>query len=674
MGTSPCLPNATTNNAVEVGSYDVAVLANDCNPRYHFTPSHTNTCFTSHPYTNTKTNTNTPIVTRFIALAPFQSGKQKIPKEQKCIHALSLQPLTTLTTTSTHTTALPSPYTTILLPPPPPPATAMPMNVSSMMSQTSSSYSYFGNNNQMNHSKRKRENDNDNNDVDENNTSLFVHGLHKDVTGQLSNARSSLVYNYFQPYGCINVRIPTSRRNTYPTYCFLDFPTHDQAKSCLAKLQQQSTNFTINNVPLSIKWSTSKPQNQNQQQPPKKTRLTEQDAIDSSSLFLRVPQMNENGIEAQLQHIQQMAQTCLEDAMNQDNEGEDKITADNEPALKVNLRLTKTTTNNDHLNFGFLDFASHVAANMAIATLTGDVNGGTLLDNTVDNAQLYWAKPYTPAAATTITTNSCWFCLASPNCDQSLIVRVQKEMYIAMSRGPMHPQHCILVPIAHDTDTTPGIFTPSYSKTTAMEILDTLNQLCQTTFHSNKDIHGVFIFERAIPTKAGVLHSHLQCIPLSTIQASTNIIDTFIEMTKSNNMDPNLQEVDMVNQQTTDTNGSSELILSTLHQQLNQKDQDETSSLLGYFYAQIVTYSSSSDDNEDTRTVTSRRFLYKHVSTNTVVPVQLGRQVVATVLDQQDLADWKNCTESKQEEENTIQFRQLLSSMEQQPEEKNEKE
>ena len=130
-------------------------------------------------------------------------------------------------------------------------------------------------------------------------------------------------------------------------------------------------------------------------------------------------------------------------------------------------------------------------------------------------------------------------------------------------------------------------------------------------------------------------------------------------------------------QPTTDTNGEgSELILSTLHQQFNQKkdqEDDEEKKILGYFYAQIVTYSSSSDDDDDddttTRTVRNRCFLYKHVSTNnTIVPVQFGREVVATVLDQPNLANWKSYTVSKQEEENTIHFRKLLSSsMEPQP-------
>ena len=140
-------------------------------------------------------------------------------------------------------------------------------------------------------------------------------------------------------------------------------------------------------------------------------------------------------------------------------------------------------------------------------------------------------------------------------------------------------------------------------------------------------------------------------------------------------------------QPTTDTNGEgSELILSTLHQQFNQKkdqeDDEESSSLLGYFYAQIVTYSSSSSSDRTTRTVTNRRFLYKHVSTNNddntiIVPVQFGREVVATVLDQPNLANWKNCTVSQQEEENTIQFRKLVSSSiepQPEPEQNNDKE
>eukprot|EP00956_Cyclotella_meneghiniana_P005353 scaffold6753_cov36-Cyclotella_meneghiniana.AAC.3 len=74
-----------------------------------------------------------------------------------------------------------------------------------------------------------------------NNTSLFLHGLHRDAMGVLSY---EVLMDAFRPFGCHTVRYPRSSSNTGSSssnrgggssYVFLDFNSHDEALACLQK-------------------------------------------------------------------------------------------------------------------------------------------------------------------------------------------------------------------------------------------------------------------------------------------------------------------------------------------------------------------------------------------------------------------------------------------------------
>ena len=44
---------------------------------------------------------------------------------------------------------------------------------------------------------------------------------------------------------------------------------------------------------------------------------------------------------------------------------------------------------------------------------------------------------------------TCWFCLASPKCEERLIVEVYQHWYVAVPKGQMTDQHLMVVPIGH---------------------------------------------------------------------------------------------------------------------------------------------------------------------------------------------------------------------------------
>ena len=43
----------------------------------------------------------------------------------------------------------------------------------------------------------------------------------------------------------------------------------------------------------------------------------------------------------------------------------------------------------------------------------------------------------------------CWFCMASPQFEDHLVVTIGEEVYLASPKGALVPEHALIVPIAH---------------------------------------------------------------------------------------------------------------------------------------------------------------------------------------------------------------------------------
>ena len=46
-------------------------------------------------------------------------------------------------------------------------------------------------------------------------------------------------------------------------------------------------------------------------------------------------------------------------------------------------------------------------------------------------------------------TQECWFCLSSATCEKHLITNVGNELYVTLPKGPIVPNHALIVPIEH---------------------------------------------------------------------------------------------------------------------------------------------------------------------------------------------------------------------------------
>jgi hypothetical protein len=697
-----------------IGNYDVAEVASKCRPRYHIAPAllqtiqgedqkqdgegsssssnGTTTSFfiQSLPYTNPPSALASGVMknyhtSRFLALCPVVDAKtQKINgKAKKYIHALGIQPLwsmdrITATAVPENTVVVPCPYTdesyqkdgmqngkngSI-----------MNTNVGLSEAQARRILSEDGHGGQdyrWNIKNRKRPLHNQVFGGDDpTNCTLFLHGLQNDATGGATLNRDNLL-NAFHSRGCIQVRYPA--KGEYPNYCFLDFESHDQAKQCLKDCGGEEV---VLQIQLTMKWGSGGRRGAPPPPPPHghvgiygapatkraKTRLTEAEAADSTTLFvhLNLASMTEELCAHGIQSIGKLAQDKLEEAINADG-GTDRVTVEEEPALKVSARQMPGKQ-----NCAFLDFASHAAASMALATLTGSVDGGLLQsdvgsdDDTLKDAlrevQLWWARPKdTPSGGDGHGHNlqfrsqhfpadarkDCWFCLASPTCEKHLIVSVLDNCYITMPKGPVNKHHALLVPVNHSVDeaTSKRPILGAFLDPTPGAIADLEAAKEKLRKYALEELESdLFVFERAIPTRGGY-HAHINCIPIAK-GLGAKIRTTMLSAAAMTNRGNGFELRELQNPDISVTNI------------LKNADDD---GLVGYFYAEVP----FGENGE------IKRFLYtaldKGDGFRKQVPLQFGREVLASVLGDNNLAHWKGCVKSTEvEEEYTQAFRKAF--------------
>jgi len=524
------------------------------------------------------------------------------------------------------------------------------------------------------------------------NCSLFLHGLNKDPGNTLT---MDALMDAFRPFGCIGIRFPKPKMNrgghyqnnqaTKPSYAFLDFNTHDEASQCLADLKGEAV---VRNIMLTMKWSSSPNKRPHLEggmaphhnmhmgmgipppPPPRnRNRLTEAEAADSTTLFLRLPStLQSSAYPDELETMRLLAQGTMEDELNVgvSLDSPDRITAKDEPALRVSVRHP-----NADMNYGFLEFCSHAAALTTLVALTGHEDGGMVSEEKLavsclitedmkkkDISHLrgvtfFWAKGGQQKSADGTNANShglkfnkrhfppdsrtdCWFCLASPCLEKHLIVAVYDECYITMPKGAVNESHALIVPVEHGGD---GALVDKKLAPEMESVKSKLRLHARTAL--KKDL---FVFERCIQTKGGY-HTHVQCIPVDA-DSGPMIQSKMLEMASRAGFA--LKEI------------TSDLGLNALEEDWSQ----------GYFYAEIPLPGGGDE---------YRRFIYRagaagdgnnnnggggyHHGRGTV-PLQFGREVLAEVMGNADIAQWKACVVSKEkEEELTAAFRTSLSKV-----------
>jgi diadenosine tetraphosphate (Ap4A) HIT family hydrolase len=666
-------------------SYDVADIALKSRPRYHMAfqqPSQGDSLqyYQSPPFSHMLSTISTRSIThtgRFIALCPVPNDTSPPAQSQKFLHAIGIIPLNSMSTMSDTIekcsgAILSNPYSDVSYPiddvplkdsahePRQHPAVGGLSEAAArrIMAETSSNDNpqFRWSTSAAPANKRPRTEP----EVDPSNCTLFVHGLQQDTTGQLIHAARSanennLLYQALKSFGIEKVRVPPRKTSNY---AFLDFPTHDQAADCL---RITGGFLEVLGLPLTLKWA-SRPQAPN----PGPKRLTEPEARDSSTLYFKYTasrlvapsEPTNRSIEDVGETLRHWMERTLEVAlMGDDGKEEDMVHAADEPALQVKLHLPKSVVDESDSKgsaFGFLNFASHAAASMALAILTGSTDGGRIVDDQQSaqfsklqtNASpqssiltpemgiyLHWANDYVQPDIASQEKNvvqsedgfqferkhfppdsrkDCWFCLASPSCEKHLITGVFDTCYITLPKGPIHPGHVLIVPVQHSSQ---GALKDPMVAQEMETIKAKLRQHASISYDSD-----LFVFERAIQTKGGY-HTHVQCVP---VPRALGLKLQSALLTQCRKFSIDIREIN------TDVG---------LHALFNEND-DERQSDGGYFYAEIPMLG---------RQV--KRFLYRAKARSPTasgrdrsgVSMQLGREIVALVLEDPKLAHWRSC-------------------------------
>lgn len=627
----------------ELGSYDVAEIAAMCKPRYHVSPSMdqvNNLHFAALPYRNSFNEPSRKChISRFIALGKVQGVK--VQKDKKFLHAVNIITLTNLDQQSLYdgvANAMACPYTSDnylvsgttdrLLSSNGEKAAVKTGGLSeaaarSIMIESSSSSAGDTQGYRWSSSKRKRQAVKD----DPYNNTLHISWRHEECSENIAGVD---ILQKLAPYGCNKVRLPPPRSTTVDSsvnkFGFLEFESHDKAKSCLMEFTDTSTGncgMQIGGIFFHFNWGKGGAMSRGDT---KKARLTEVEALESSSLFFsvkrKIPELTTDEFSTYLEYMRVIAEKGLEDAI-QDGEStsETRLTAMDEPALAVEKSLAGQQN-----SYGFLRFASHAAASMAVQVLTGSLDGGIIMPdnlegpykNDLSSAVLYWAPPPKKGSEKSShnfhkkhfpadSRKDCWFCLASPTCEQHLIVTVRDTCYVAMPKGPLDDFHALIIPVGHDDGKVGALCGSS-----AGEVDEVKEQL--RSFLRSKLNKEMFVFERALQTKGGY-HSHVQCIPLH-LAGVKDLYSSLIKM--SSNLNLEFREVE------------SDLGLRAI---ITSSDGE------GYFYAEIPTSS-----GKPRRLICVIPSAYEVSDKKKMsVPLQFGREVAAACMGRKDKIHWKEC-------------------------------
>ncbi|XP_039300749.1 CWF19-like protein 1, partial [Nilaparvata lugens] len=195
----------------------------------------------------------------------------------------------------------------------------------------------------------------------------------------------------------------------------------------------------------------------------------------------------------------------------------------------------------------------------------------------------------------TFDQDKCWFCLASPEVEKHLVISIGTEVYLALAKGGLVPDHLLILPVAHHQST-------SSVPSTVSEEIKQFKSALKKYFKSKRK--AVVFFERNYKTS----HLQIQVVPVPI--GATEILKAEFEAgaeMENFNLDELPEQTDL--------------------QQIAPPGTP-------YFFVELP----------------SGEKLFHRVRKN--FPLQFGRDVLASepVLNMEERADWRECKLTKEEE------------------------
>ncbi|XP_062010688.1 zinc finger CCCH domain-containing protein 64-like [Rosa rugosa] len=204
-------------------------------------------------------------------------------------------------------------------------------------------------------------------------------------------------------------------------------------------------------------------------------------------------------------------------------------------------------------------------------------------------------------------STECWFCLSSSKIESHLFISLGEHYYCALAKGPLVEDHVLLIPIGHSPNT---LSLPSECEMELGKFQDSLKK-----FYKKQDKEVVF-FEWASKRST---HANLQVVPIPSAKAAS--------------------------------------VQNLFHLAADRFQ----------FKFTTTKFSNSSDGRKSLRTQFDRNFsfFYAELPDGTVLShlieesenflPQFGREVMAGLLNKANRADWRRCTDSKEEETKMVE-------------------
>ncbi|KAF2835701.1 hypothetical protein M501DRAFT_997857 [Patellaria atrata CBS 101060] len=220
-----------------------------------------------------------------------------------------------------------------------------------------------------------------------------------------------------------------------------------------------------------------------------------------------------------------------------------------------------------------------------------------------------------------VTTDTCFLCIASPRADTHLIVSVGDQVYLTLAKGPLitrkafpllhFPSHMLLIPLGH----SPSIaaMSPDDRKVVYLEMQNYRRALQKMIAIKSNSQFGAITWE--ISRTTGI-HAHWQFLPVPVEHIRGGTLEAAFKTQGEMDRYPKFQIRDV-------GDGSEEHT--------------------DFFRVLIWHRDDSGTDSE--------RSLILPLDGSFRFDLQFGRKVMAKLLNLYDRADWKECEQTKSEED-----------------------
>lgn len=199
-------------------------------------------------------------------------------------------------------------------------------------------------------------------------------------------------------------------------------------------------------------------------------------------------------------------------------------------------------------------------------------------------------------------SKECWFCLSSPNVESHLITSIGEHCYCALAKGPLVPDHVLILPVEHLPNT---LSSPQECETDIVKFQNSLRSYFKE--QAKEVVFFEWIFIRGT-------HANLQAIPIPSSRAASLPV---VFNLAAERMGFKFQ----IFKNDTISEGRN-----ILRKQFNRN--------CSLFYVELP----------------GGTILSHAVEEGEKFPAQFGREVLAGLLNMADRADWRNCKLSKDEE------------------------